>query len=109
MKKTYKVLWASVAESDLLGIITYIEADDPGAAIDVLNEIKSSADKLDHTPNRGRIVPELIKQGISRYREIVINPWRVIYRIEDNVVHVVSVIDGRRNVEDILLERLIKT
>jgi len=39
---------------------------------------------------------------------MVIKPWRVIYRIEKKCVYVVSVIDCRRNVEDVLLERLLK-
>jgi len=38
----------------------------------------------------------------------VIRPWRVIYRIEAERVYVVAVIDGRRNVEDILLARLLR-
>jgi len=40
------------------------------------------------------------------YREIVTAPWRIIYRISDKNVYVLSVLDARRNVEDILLKRL---
>ena len=56
---------------------------------------------------QGRVVPELLSQGISLYREIVITPWRVIYKIERDRVYIVSVIDSRRNVEDVLLARLL--
>jgi len=108
MKKSFEVLWAAVAEKDLLGIVDFIAEDNPGIALEILNKIKSGTAKLDHSPKRGRIVPELLKQGLSLYREIVIKPWRVIYRIEQDKVYVVSVIDGRRNVEDILLFRLLK-
>ena len=108
MKRSFEVLWAAVAENDLLGIIDFIAEDNPGVALDNLYKIKSSTAKLDHSPRRGRIVPELLKQGISRYREILIKPWRVIYRIEENRVYIVSVIDERRNVEDVLLARLLK-
>ena len=108
MKKSFQVLWAGVAEKDLTGIVEYIATEDPDNALAVLNRIKAGTAALDHSPKRGRVVPELIKHGISRYREIVIKPWRVIYRIEEKTVYVVSVIDGRRNVEDVLLERLIK-
>lgn len=51
--------------------------------------------------NRGKV------KGISQYREVVISPWRVIYRVEAARVLVVSVIDSRRNVEDILLGRFL--
>lgn len=108
MKESFEILWAAVAENDLLGIVGFIAEDDPGIALEILYKIKASTAKLDHSPRRGRIVTELLKQGISRYREIVIKPWRVIYRIEEKKVFVVSVIDGRRNVEDILLARLLK-
>lgn len=59
-------------------------------------------------PDRGRIVPELHDQGINIYREISVPPWRIIYRISDSTVYVLSVIDSRRNVEDILLNRFIR-
>jgi len=108
MKKTFEILWATVAEKDLLGIIEYIATEDPGAAVAVLDRIKDGTAKLDRNPKRGRIVPELLNQGISRYREIVIAPWRIIYRIDESVVYIILVIDGRRNVEDILLERLLR-
>ena len=108
MKKTFEILWAAAAETDLLGIVEYIAHDNPRAALKVLGKIKTGTARLDHSPRRGRIVPELLKHGISRYREIVIKPWRVFYRIEEKEVYVVSVIDGRRNVEDVLLERLLR-
>jgi hypothetical protein len=59
-------------------------------------------------PNQGRIVPELKEQGIQTYRELIVAPWRIVYRVSDTTVFVLSVIDSRRNVEDILLDRLIK-
>ena len=108
MKNTFEVLWARVAEDDLLGIIDFIANEDPGIALKMLGKVRVAASKLNHSPKRGRIVPELLKQGIYRYREIVIPPWRVMYRIEEKQVHVVSVIDGRRNVEDLLLARLLR-
>ena len=43
-----------------------------------------------------------------QYQEIIVEHWRIIYKIADDKVIVMSVIDSRRNVEDILLDRLIK-
>ena len=103
----FEVLWTRTAEGDLLGILEFIAADDPEAALAVLDRIRTGTTRLDRSPRRGRIVPELREHGIARYREIVINPWRVIYRVEEHQVYVLSVIDGRRNVEDILLGRLL--
>lgn len=108
MNKNYEVFWAEIAEQDLTAIIKYIHSDNPLAARNSLEKIKTSALKLAALPQRGRIVPELLQQGILLYRELVVPPWRIIYRISDSVVFVLSVIDSRQNVEDILLDRLVR-
>ena len=107
MSKSFEVLWAAVAESDLTGIILYIAEESPGSAKKVLAQIKVRTGRLTKSPMQGRVVPELLSQGISQNREVVISPWRVIYRVEEDRVLVVSVIDSRRNVEDILLGRFL--
>lgn len=107
MKSKYKVVWANVAECDLIDIIEYISKDSPQNASKILKKIKQKASELYTLPERGRIVPELQDQGILQYREIVIPPWRLIYRITERKVFVLSLIDSRRNVEDILLKRCV--
>ena len=106
MNKKYQVVWAEIAQHDLKQIIDYIAIDSPGNASRILQKIKQKVSALYSMPIRGRIVPELKDQGIHTYRELIIAPWRVIYRISDKTVFVLSLIDSRRNVEDILLERL---
>jgi toxin ParE1/3/4 len=105
MNKKYQVAWAAIAQHDLKQIIDYIAIDSPGNASPILQKIKLKVSDLYTMPDRGRIVPELKQQGIHTYRELIIVPWRVIYRISDTTVFVLSVIDSRRNVEDILLDR----
>lgn len=109
MKLNYKVIWSNVAESDLKDIIEYISIDSPQNALRILKNIKQKTSKLYTLPERNRIVPELQDQGILQYREMIIPPWRLIYRIAERKVYVLSLIDSRRNVEDILLKRLIAT
>jgi toxin ParE1/3/4 len=43
-----------------------------------------------------------------KYHEIIISLWRLMYKIENNFVCVMAVIDGRRNIEDILLQRQLR-
>jgi len=107
MSDKYKIEWAGVAENDLKGIVEYIAEDSPANALKILKKIKKRASSLYTLPERGRIVPELKDQGISLYRELIIPPWRIIYRISEMKVYVLSVLDARQNVEDILLKRLI--
>ena len=108
MGKPYSVVWANIAEEDLIAIIKYILPANPAAARDSLERIKSKVSNLDSLPKRGRIVPELRQQGILQYRELVVPPWRIVYRISDSYVYVLSVFDSRQNVEDVLLDRLLR-
>jgi toxin ParE1/3/4 len=107
MKKVYEVRWSETSEKDLVAIIEYIADDSPSQAYEVFKEVKRKASTLRSLPDRGRIVPELQEQGITQYRELIIPPWRLIYRISEKKVYALSVLDSRRNIEDILLKRLI--
>ncbi len=107
MTSKHKVIWANVAENDLKNIIAHIAEDSPQNALNILSKIRQKASHLYALPERGRIVPELQDQGIVQYRELIISPWRLIYRIFEQKVYVLSVIDSRQNVEDILLKRFI--
>jgi plasmid stabilization system protein ParE len=108
MKAKYKIAWATVAENDLRKVIEYIARDNVANAKQVLERIRGKASALEQLPDRGRVVPELLDYGITLYREIIVAPWRIIYRTGDRQVQVLAVIDSRQNVEDILLGRLIK-
>jgi hypothetical protein len=57
---------------------------------------------------RERIVPELHWHGLTRFLELIERPWRLIYRIDGSTVYVVSVWDGRRQLEDLLLARFLR-
>ena len=107
MNSRYEIIWTNVAENDLINIIEYISVDSPQNALEILEKIRQKASSLYTLPERGRIVPELQGQGIFQYRELVIPPWRLMYRIADQKIFVMSVIDSRQNVEDDLLNRLI--
>ncbi len=108
MSNPFKVHWATVANEDLKNIILYIAEDSPRNARLIFEKIKEQASSLTHFPEKGRTVPELQDQGIFLYRELILAPWRIIYRISDKKVYILSVIDSRQNVEDILLRRLTK-
>jgi plasmid stabilization system protein ParE len=109
MKKRYDVIWSETSEKDLVSIVEYIAADSPSNALEIFKEIKQKASSLYAFPDRGRIVPELRDQGIILYRELIVLPWRIIYRISEKAVYILSVLDSRQNVEDILLKKLISS
>ncbi len=106
--KRFGVEWSRPASIDLLNIIEYISQDNIDAAIRIFETIKSKCKTLNQFPERGRILPELKAYGIFNYRELVIAPWRIIYRISDQKVFILAVLDSRRNIEDVLIERFLE-
>lgn len=53
-------------------------------------------------------MPELSDVGVLLYRELIIERWRLVYRIDERKVFVMMVIDARQNAEDILFRRLVE-
>jgi plasmid stabilization system protein ParE len=106
-RATFEVVWSPAAVSDLDEILAFIEADRPVVAEQILDRIAERAATLATLPKRGRAVPELILYGISQIREVVEAPRHVIYRIDDRVVRVLAILDGRRDAEEWLLARLL--
>jgi addiction module RelE/StbE family toxin len=104
----YVVTITAHAKKDLREIISYIARDNPRTALKTLEKLEAKMDALDHFPYRGGYVPELLKRNIKDYRQLLESPWRIIYKIDKNVVNVLSIVDSRRNVQDLLMERLIK-
>ena len=104
----YTVIWAEPAVSDLEELISYIAAESPLNAQKILEKLRRRAASLRELPRRGRFVPELREYGLRGFRELVVKPHRLIYRIADTQVIVLALFDGRRDLDDILYERLVR-
>lgn len=102
------VLWTATAASDLHEIVEYIVGDSASTAAKFLDRVDTAVAELKTHPEIGRVVPELAKHNIVKYREIILSPWRLFYRVEADRVYLMSLIDGRRNIEDILLRRILR-
>jgi addiction module RelE/StbE family toxin len=105
--KKYTVNVTANAKNDLREIVSYISRNNPQNALKTLERIEARIKTLDHFPNRGGYVPELLKKSIKEYRQITELPWRILYRVDEDIVTVLLIIDSRRNIQDILMQRLI--
>jgi len=108
MSDEYAVYWSQSAKDDLDEIIEYISKDSPQNALKILESLEKQTNDLVQFPKRGRIIPELKKHNIYKYREIIHAPWRIFFKIEEKKVYVFAVIDGRRNIDDLLLRRQLR-
>jgi addiction module RelE/StbE family toxin len=104
----YTVNITQNAENDLDEIISYISRNNPQTALKILKKLQDRIQTLDHFPYKGGYVPELLQKNIKDYRQLNESPWRIIYKVEDKIVNILTVIDSRRNIQDILIKKLIK-
>jgi len=102
------VLWTNSANKDLVEITDYLAEESLGAAEAFINRIDQQVSRLAEFPQMGRVVPELKRNNVTLFRELVVNPWRIVYREEHDRILIHTVFDGRRNIEDILLRRLLR-
>lgn len=106
--KSFEVLWTKSAKDDLELVIEYIILDSISIAKEIFFGIKNECESLYYFPKRKRVVPELQQIGIFKYREIIYKRWRIIFKIENQKVYILLVVDSSRNLEDILFQRLVK-
>ena len=108
MSRKFTVKWADPASHDLIEIADFIALDDLATAKKVISLINDKVLSLQLTPQRGRIVPELAIHGIVSFRELIVSPWRIIYKVDETVVYIELVVDGRRDLEDLLFRRVMR-
>ena len=107
--RKYKVLIDPQAKQDLKEIFIYVATNDSiSSANKLLGSLEKTCYKLEEFPERGHIPQELRLTGIKRYLEILYKPYRIIYEIENNQIYIHCVLDGRRNIQEILSERLLR-
>ena len=108
MASRFRVEWTEAASRDLAEIIKFIARDSPINAMKVYKRIRKRANTLRTFPGRGHIVPELAELEVVTYRELSVPPYRILYRIEKAVVFVQAALDGRRDIRQLLSERLLR-
>jgi toxin ParE1/3/4 len=103
----WTLIYGDGARSDILAIADHIAHDSPINADKALGRLERRIATLMIFPERGRVVPELQWHGINHIREIFEKPWRILYQLRASRVVIVAVYDGRRDLQDVLLERFL--
>lgn len=94
----YTVNWSPEAIEDLESIVEYIDRDSAFYANAVASRLLDVARKIPEQPLIGRIVPELSDINI---RERFVYSYRLIYRVEKDIVTIAAIIHGKRLIENI--------
>jgi toxin ParE1/3/4 len=93
------LVWSPEAIEDVEAIAAYIERDSPWYAKAVAAKIVETAETIPEFPELGRVVPEV---GDASVRERFVYSYRVIYRIEPELILLIAVIHGSRLLEPLI-------
>ena len=96
-----RLIWAAPALNDLDEIAAYIALDNRSAATRYVRKVFDSVDRLKEFPESGTRPAELAD---TPYREAVVPPCRVFYRVEADAVLVPHVMRSERLLHSYLLD-----
>ncbi len=97
------------AEDDLVATYQYVaQHDGIERAEAMLDRLERAVRSLDRLTGRGRVPPELAAIGVADFRESIAEPYRIVYEVAGHTVHIHAVLDGRRDLTDLLSERLLR-
>ena len=106
--KRYEALLTQGVEQDLESIHDYIaEFDCVANANYVLDQLMKAVEALVKYPEKGSDPEELVALGIKEYRQTMLKPYRVIYRVVGSQVVIYLIVDGRRDMQSVLARRLL--
>lgn len=104
----YSVEFTRGANQDLFKIYRYIKSEGrPETARQLSNQIAQICSNLSENPERGRIPTELEGLSAMLCRQLVFKNVRIIYQIIGKVVIIHGIIDGRRNIKEVMRQRII--
>ena len=95
----YKLIWSPEAIEDIQAVAEYIARDSSVYAETTVEGIFQAAEKLMQFPKLGRVVPEKNDESV---REIFVFQYRIIYEILATEIHVLTVVHGKRIIEDLI-------
>lgn len=87
------LVWSERSLRDLEAIQDFVTRDSPVYASLVVQRLIRAPERLREFPESGRIVPE---RGDPRLRELIIRPFRLVYRIRDSSIEIVTVFRATR-------------
>ena len=92
-----QIYWTSRADADLDGIFNFARRNSEAYALLLIHRIMKAVKRLEDFPLSWRKVPEYERPDI---REVILAPYRIVYRIMDKEVHILIVQHGAKQLPD---------
>jgi toxin ParE1/3/4 len=104
----YKINWSKDAGEEFIEIISWYKYNvGKNIAQKIYSKINVQIKKLKDMPGIGKTVQILKDIGVNDYRQIVQDNWIIYYKVEGQNINIISIMDGRRNLEEILYKKII--
>ena len=94
-----RVIWTPEAQAHLDSIYQYVKRDAPFYAQGVVDKLTYRSVQLIDHPHSGRIVPTYDDPNL---RELIVYPYRLIYRVTTDRIYVIAVFHGAQQLPDSL-------
>jgi len=88
-----RIIWSDPAIHDLDAIADYIALENVAAARRLVQRVLAAVERLQKFPRMGSRPNELM--GLP-YRQFIVSPCRVFYRVEKKVIYIVHVLRGEQ-------------
>ena len=95
----YKIILTSLFNIDLEKIVSYYHELNISTAKKYYQEIIDSIKKLEKFPMLGRIVPECEDVFYDKYRELIYENYRIVYRFESDQIYILRILDARMDID----------
>ena len=92
-----RVRWTPQAVDDLQAIHDFVARDSSRYAEAEVSRILEAVDRIELFPRSGRVVPEYDREDV---REIIERPYRVVYRVQPEIVYILMVFRSSRLAPD---------
>lgn len=103
MPAKFRVRITRTAERDIEEIWNFTAQNSPPAAEQFIDRLEEQIETLEHFPERCPLIPENEILG-TRYRHLLYENYRSVFRIARRMVYVLRVIHGARLLDSSMFE-----
>ena len=95
-----EVIWTNTALDGLDDIAEYIAVSNPNTAAKLVQQVFETTDCLALFPDSRCVVEEVREMG---YREVIVNPCRILYKLEGETVYILHVVRQARDLRRFII------
>ena len=92
----HEVILSPKAWEDLDALLESLQSRSPATAARYAKELPEALERLEKFPESGRFIPEFLDEGIRRWRELLFEHQRLLYRVDGATVVVIRIVDDRQ-------------